>query len=55
MSTIYPATSSNQITKEYYYTVVEMVNNNTTNLRVSQVLRKNGSHEYFTYHLITSR
>ena len=54
MRNIYPATTSNQITKDYYYTVVEMQNNNTTNLRVSKVLRSNGNHKYFTYHLITS-
>lgn len=52
MKNIYPATSSNQITKEYYDTVVEMMNNGTTNLKVNKVLRQNGSHQYFTYHLI---
>lgn len=54
MKDIFPVSTSNQITKEYYYTVLEMQNNNTTNLRVSKVLRKNGTHEYETYHLITS-
>ena len=53
-TTTYPASRSNEITKEYYYTVVEMQNNNTTNLRVTKVLRKNGNNEYYTYHLITS-
>lgn len=51
---IYPVSNSNQITEGYYFTVVEMMNNNTTNLKVSKVLRRNGSYEYFTYHLITS-
>lgn len=53
MRTIYPASESNQITSEYYHTVKEMENNNTTNLKVLQVLRQNGGHQYFTYHLIT--
>lgn len=55
MRSLYPATTSNQISAGYYFTVVEMMNNNTTNLRVSKVLRQNGSYHYFTYHLLTSR
>lgn len=52
--TIYPARQSNAITKDYYYTVREMMLNGTTNLRVQKFLRRNGSHTYWTYHLITS-
>ena len=46
---------SNQITKDYYHTVVEMQNNGTTKLRVAKNLRSNGSYHYVTYHLISCK
>ena len=55
MRTIYPMSNSNQITKDYYYTVLEMQNNGTTNLRVSKNFINNGSYHRVTYHLITSK
>ena len=54
MTTIFPISNSNQITKDYYYTVLEMQNNGTTKLRVSKNFRNNGSYTYVTYHLISS-
>lgn len=55
MTTIFPISNSNQITKEYYYTVVEMQNNGTTKLKVAKNLKSNGSYHYVTYHLISSK
>ena len=37
---------SNEITREYYYTLLKI-----NPSRVYKVLRKNGSYEYFTYHI----
>ena len=51
---ICPASTSNQITKDYYYSLVEQINNRTCSKKVSKVLRKNGNYEYFTYHLIST-
>lgn len=50
----HPATVSNQITESYYFALVGQINNGTCSKSVSRVLRKNGSHEYFTYHLTSS-
>ena len=55
MPTIFPISNSNQITKEYYYTVLEMQNNGTTKLRVDKNFKSNGSYKYITYHLVSSR
>ena len=52
---VFPTSASNQITKEYYYTLIGQINNGTCSKKVSKVLRKNGSYEYFTYHLISVR
>ncbi|GAB6439318.1 hypothetical protein bcgnr5369_00170 [Bacillus cereus] len=54
-SNLYPASLSNQITASYYFTLVEQINNGTCSKKVGKVLRKNGSYEYFTYHLISTR
>lgn len=51
----FPASTGNQITKEYYHVLVEQINNGTCSQKVSKILRKNGNHEYFTYHLISVR
>jgi hypothetical protein len=53
-SNIYPASVSNQITESYYFALVEQINNGTCSKEVGKVLRKNGSYEYFTYHLIST-
>lgn len=50
----YPATTSNQITPDYYRTVIEMQNAGTTQLRAQRVTHQNGRHTYETYHLVTS-
>ena len=51
---LYPASVSNQITESYYFALVEQINNGTCSKKVSKVLRKNGSQEYFTHHLIST-
>ena len=43
---------SNQITKEYYYTLVGQINNGTCTKKVCKILHTNGTYKYFTYHLI---
>lgn len=53
-SNIYPVSTGNRITKGYYYSLVEQINNGTCSKKVSKVLRKNGGYEYFTYHLIST-
>ncbi|GAB6552570.1 hypothetical protein bcgnr5378_05730 [Bacillus cereus] len=53
-SNVYPASVSNQITEEYYFVLVGQINNGTCSKKVGKVLRKNGSYEYITYHLISS-
>lgn len=50
---IYAASISNQITEDYYYTLVEQINNGTCSKKVSKILRRNGTYLYFTYHLIS--
>jgi hypothetical protein len=50
---MFPATTANQITKEYYHVLIGQINNGTCSKKVQQVLRKNGSYSYFTYHLIS--
>lgn len=50
----FPATNSNQITKEYYFHLVGEINRGASSHKVKKVLRKNGSYEYETYHLITT-
>lgn len=51
---IFPATSSNQITEEYYYFLVGQINRGVSSQRVQKILRTNGSYKYFTYHLIST-
>lgn len=53
LGSIYPARRSNEITKEYYNFLVGQMNRGTTSKKVSRVMRQNGSHIYFTYHLIS--
>lgn len=50
---IVPASTGNQITKEYYCFLVEQINNRTSSQKVQRVLRQNGSYIYHTYHLVT--
>ena len=50
---IFPASDSNQITEEYYMVLVGQINNGTCSKKVSQVIHRNGSYIYFTYHLIS--
>lgn len=50
---IFPASSSNAITKEYYYTLLDQINRGTCSQKICSVVHKNGSYEYCTYHLIT--
>lgn len=51
----YPATRSNQITKEYYYTLLDQINRGTCSKKVQRITRRNGSHCYETYHLVSTR
>lgn len=51
----FPVSTSNQITKEYYDFIVEQINNSTCSKAVQRVLNANGTHQYFTYHLISER
>lgn len=44
--------SYNQITSEYYYVLIDQINRGTCNKVVRRVMRTNGSHTYFTYHLL---
>lgn len=50
---VYPASVSNQISASYYFVLVGQINNGTCSKKVGKVLRKNGSYEYFTYHLLS--
>lgn len=50
---IFPATTSNQITKDYYYTLIEQINKGTCSKKVARMLHENGTHKYFTYHLVS--
>lgn len=49
----FPASSSNQITKQYYYFLLEQINNGTCSKKVCKILHRNGSYTYKTYHLIS--
>lgn len=51
---IFPATSSNAITKEYYMFLVDQINRGTCSKKVEQILHQNGNYKYFTYHLVSS-
>lgn len=53
MSLWYPASSSNQITRDYYHTVLELMRLNATAHRVARIAHYNGKHCYYTYHLIS--
>lgn len=50
---MYPATISNQISEEYYLALIGQINKGTCSKQVSKILRYDGSHSYFTYHLIS--
>jgi hypothetical protein len=52
---IFPATSSNQITAEYYFCLVGQINRGTCSKKVQKITRRNGSHTYETYHLISEK
>lgn len=49
---IFPTSTANQITEEYYNFLVGEMNRGTTKLKVQKVLHRNGSYIYFTYHLV---
>lgn len=49
--TIYPATTSNQITKSYYFSLLDQINRGTCSKTVKELIRRNGTYEYSTYHL----
>lgn len=51
---IFPVSRSNQITEEYYMFLVGQINRRTCSKKVCRVLRENGTHKYFTYHLIST-
>ena len=50
---IFPASTSNQITEEYYMFLVEQINRGTCSKKVQRVLHKNGNYKYFTHYLIS--
>jgi hypothetical protein len=45
---IFPASTSNQITYNYFCTL-----NGLENPNVCKIMRQNGTYIYFTYHLLT--
>lgn len=45
---MFPARRSNEITYEYFCILGGLANKNT-----SKIARHNGSHTYFTYHLLS--
>ena len=49
----FAATGSNQITESYYHFLIGEINRGTTSKKASRILRQNGSHKYFTYHLVS--
>lgn len=53
MQNIFPASTSNQITKDYYNTLVGQINRGTCSKQVQRVIHQNGTHTYETYHLIS--
>jgi len=50
----YAPTTSNQITKSYYFTLLDQINRGSCSKKVRQVVRRNGNHEYITYHLTST-
>jgi hypothetical protein len=52
---IFPASSSNQITESYYFSLIGQINRGTCSKKVSKILRRSGNHTYFTYHLISTK
>lgn len=46
--TAFPASTSNEITYEYFCLLGGL-----ENLKCAKITRQNGSHVYFTYHLIS--
>lgn len=52
---IFPASTSNQMTEEYYNFLVGQINRGVSKHKVCRVLHQNGSHKYFTYHLVSVR
>ena len=51
---LFPPTTNNQISKEYYYSLIGQVNRGTCSKLVQAVNRNNGSYKYITYHLIST-
>lgn len=51
---LFPANGGNQITKDYYMFLVGQINRGTCSKKVCRVLRQNGNHKYFTYHLVST-
>lgn len=49
----FPASRSNQITKEYYDHLIGQINRGTCSQKVQRLHRENGSYTYETYHLIS--
>jgi len=45
--------TANQITASYYHCLVGQINRGTCSKVVRAVLRQNGSHSYYTYHLLS--
>ncbi len=52
---IYPASTSNQITKDYYNALIGQINRGTCSKQVQRVIHQNGTHTYETYHLVFTR
>lgn len=52
---LFPATRSNEITEGYYFCIVGQISRGTCSKKVQKIMRRNGSHEYFTYHLVSER
>jgi hypothetical protein len=52
---IFQASRNNQITAEYYFCLVGQINRGTCSKKVQKITRRNGSHNYETYHLISER
>ncbi len=52
---IYPASTSNQITKDYYNALIGQINRGTCSKQVQRVIHQNGTHTYETYHLVSTR
>lgn len=50
---LFPARLSNQITKEYYFFLIAQINAGTCSKQVSKILKTNGPHHYYTYHLVS--